>query len=341
MADTLAPSDVLQMGLEYFKIDAHSSKKSKKSLEVDFISFYGASHISLADQWHELKTTKIKEAKVTGNAATAKGFRMFLVAHHFLWAYPANAKILAKQFGINERLAKGEHLWLWIGKIAALKSSKIVWLKRFDKEDSEIIIISVDGTDCPIWEPKHATLPRETKYYSKKKNRAGVKYLVAIAVYEARVVFIDGPFPAGTSEIESFRNKLKAMIRKSKKVVLDGGYHTKDREEANMFLKPQPGYGSKDFRKYKARVRSRHESFNGKLKKYGCLNQTFRHVICENNEKHKLAFEAVCVTCQYEMDNGLPIFDAVHHNVDDDPELGTTRQQSTPSTSSHRKKKKN
>jgi hypothetical protein len=39
--------------------------------------------------------------------------------------------------------------------------------------------------------------------------------------------------------------------------------------------------------------------------------------------------------------NGLPIFDAVHHNVDDDPELGTTRRQSTPSTSSHHKKKKN
>ena len=48
---------------------------------------------------------------------------------------------------------------------------------------------------------------------------------------DAQVVLVDGPFPAGTSEIESFRHKLQGMIRKGKKVVLDGGYHTIDPEE--------------------------------------------------------------------------------------------------------------
>lgn len=128
MAETLAPSDVLRKGLSYLGIDVSNSRKSRSTLEEDFISFYGATSITLANQWHDLKTTRIKEAKVTGNAASAKGFRMFLAAHHFLWAYPKNAKIIANQFGICERLAKGEHLWRWIKKIAALKEKKIVWL---------------------------------------------------------------------------------------------------------------------------------------------------------------------------------------------------------------------
>ena len=41
-----------------------------------------------------------------------------------------------------------------------------------------------------------------------------------------------------------------------------------------------------------------------------CLGGLFRHGVA----KHKAAFEAVCVTLQYAMDLGEPIFDGVHHD---------------------------
>jgi hypothetical protein len=52
--------------------------------------------------------------------------------------------------------------------------------------------------------------------------------------------------------------------------------------------------------------------FNSRLKFYDCLGGLFRHGVA----KHKAAFEAVCVTLQYAMDLGEPIFDVVHHHHD-------------------------
>lgn len=252
---------------------------------------------------------------------------MFLVAHHFLWSYPDNAESLATRFGINEKYARGQHLWLWIKKIAALKSKKIIWPTRFDDDDGEIFIISVDGTDCAIWEPKHSKLPKDSKFFSKKKNRAGLKYLVAISVYDAQCVFIDGPFAAGCNDIEAFRKNLKAKIRTGKKAVVDGGFppNPNSKKELNMLALPRPGYGGKEFRNFKARVRCRHETFNSRLKFYSCLSQLFRHGM----DKHGEAFTAICVTVQYEMDNGAPIFDAVHHDVGADSRSKRTRSRSS------------
>ena len=51
-----------------------------------------------------------------------------------------------------------------------------------------------------------------------------MKYLVAISVYGAQCVFIDGPFEPGRyNDIEAFRKNLKGKIRAGKKVVVDGG----------------------------------------------------------------------------------------------------------------------
>jgi hypothetical protein len=64
--------------------------------------------------------------------------------------------------------------------------------------------------------------------------------------------------------------------------------------------------GNAEVEKLKSRARSRHESFNGRIKNFNVLYETYRHDI---KIKHKLAFEAVVVTVQYQMDNGSPIFD--------------------------------
>jgi hypothetical protein len=306
-------ADVLCIGLAFFNVDVKQSRRQRSSLLREFRKHFGSSCAVLAEQWNTLLYTNIEGAKLSDKEASVTGFRNFLMAHHFLWDYPSNAVILGRRFKVCESYASGPYLWKWIEKIAALKVRKIVWPKRFNDSDAEKFIITVDGTDCAIWEPKHDKLPKDKRFFSKKKNHAAVKYLVALAIFSPHVVFIDGPFPAGEwNDIAAFRHHLKDKIQNGKKVIVDGGFppNAKSDTELDMLVLPRQGYSSKDFAKFKARARARQEQFNSRLKFYDCLGGLFRHGVA----KHKAAFEAVCVTLQYAMDLGEPIFDVVHHD---------------------------
>ena len=61
-----------------------------------------------------------------------------------------------------------------------------------------------------------------------------------------------------------------------------------------------------DVGNFKAHVKCRHETFNGRIKYFCSLSDTYKH----SKEKHKYVFEAIAVTVQYQMDNGSPLFDA-------------------------------
>jgi len=92
-----------------------------------------------------------------------------MIAQHFLWAYPKNYSILAETFkGVGMKQVQGQALWGMIEKISALVLSKVQWDPSFDQLDTEIFIISVDGKDFRIWEPKHP-LRRYDKDYSSHK----------------------------------------------------------------------------------------------------------------------------------------------------------------------------
>ena len=62
---------------------------------------------------------------------------------------------------------------------------------------------------------------------------------------------------------------------------------------------------SRELKHFKSQARSRHESLNSRLTKFGILQQTFHHGM----KCHEIAFEDVAVILQYQMDNGVPIFD--------------------------------
>jgi hypothetical protein len=62
---------------------------------------------------------------------------------------------------------------------------------------------------------------------------------------------------------------------------------------------------SKALGNFKSRGRLRQETFNGRLKFFRSLSDTFRHGF----DKHKLVFEAIVVIIQqYQMDNGSEIY---------------------------------
>lgn len=298
----LSPSDVRQKGLQYCS-GAQYNRCSIETRTKHFRSLYGSSHLDLASLWYDLTQTDIPGARLEQDENTETGFKMFLAANYFLWTYPKNSRLLSTQFSICERHCRGAPLWKWIGKIAAMKESTIKWDPRLDSPGHETFIITVDGTDCRLQEVKHPTLPVDKSYYSHKFRRGAVKYEVALSIFTAKCVWISGPHRGAKHDLTIFREGLKAQIQPGKLVIADRGY-TSSRPDERMLSIPNP-MDSEELNNFKSRARLRQETFNGRLKNFKCLSETF----CQGENKHKLAFEAVCVIVQYQMDNGSKIFD--------------------------------
>lgn len=154
---------------------------------------------------------------------------------------------------------------------------------------------TVDGTHCRFRDPM------DPKFYSHKYGKAAVNYELAISIYDNALIWISGPHPAGKPDIVVFREGgLREKIPLGMKCIADKGY----RGEKQLISTPN-ALDVAEVKELKRRARARHESFNGRLKNFRCLDERFRHDI----EKHKAAFEAVAVICQYQLENGSPLFD--------------------------------
>ena len=89
-------------------------------------------------------------------------------------------------------------------------------------------------------------------------------------------------------------------------VVVDRVYGAKKKSLDHAKLSLPNLCDTKEVANFKARLRCRHESFNGRLKFFRSLSDTFRH----RNSNHVFVFEAVCVMVQYQMEHGSPLFSA-------------------------------
>jgi len=166
----------------------------------------------------------------------------------------------------------------------------------------EYFILSVDGVHCRIHEPR--TTP-SSGWYSKKFNKAGLTYELGVAIYHSKIVWINGPFPAGQNDMKVFRKPdgLMSKIPADCRAIGDEGYRG---EPSKVSTRNQ--FSSDEFKHFTNRVRARHETVNSRLKSFGILNQVFRTKGSSRMETHKSAFEACCVIVQYEIDNGNPMF---------------------------------
>ena len=144
------------------------------------------------------------------------------------------------------------------------------------------------------------------KWFSHKFNGPGLSYELAIAIHSNRLVWINGPFPAATSDITIFRSEanppagLMAHIPANKRAIGDSGYQGEAPEKVSVTQEDD----DQEVKKFKARVKSRHESFNGRLKNFQCLSSTFRH----GTNRHGPVFVACCVCMQFEIENGNGLF---------------------------------
>lgn len=239
------------------------------------------------------------------NEKTESGFKRFMIAHFCLWTYPKNIILIRSRFGICLRFLQGSELWRWPNKIGALKEKVIVWSSDLNSHDTAEIPVSVDGVNYAAWEKKHPTLNKDPTNFDHKHNCCGFKYEIALMIYEPKIVWIKGPIRGGKGDRDIFKEdglKEKLESTPGKMAVADGGYEMGD--EPGFVCIPNTT-DSKELRAFKSRVRCRHETVNGRLGNFAILQHKFRHGM----KCHKVAFEAVAVIIQYQMDNGAPIFD--------------------------------
>ena len=174
---------------------------------------------------------------------------------------------------------------------------QITWLWDSESSNALVFVVSVDGVHCKINEPRKEP---SAKWYSHKHAQAGLVYELGVAVFESKIVWINGPFEASKSDITIFRKGLVNAIPENAKAIGDRGYR-----KGGKKITTRNTLDKENVKTFKRRVRGRHENLNARIKSFKCMAENFRH----GKDKHSVVFEAICVCVQFDMENGHPLWD--------------------------------
>lgn len=159
---------------------------------------------------------------------------------------------------------------------------QISWSTRLGEVvvlNGQRIHASVDGTDCPINEPR----PFNRKWFSHKFHGPGVRYEIALSAESARIVWVNGPFECGSNpDNKIFVGTMKKKLAAREKVIADKGYTDNRCVSSTNIVGKDRGLHM--------RIRARHEVVNERIKNFNVLRHTFRH----NVNLHVHCFHAVC-----------------------------------------------
>ena len=181
-----------------------------------------------------------------------------------------------------------------------LLSSQIDFESRKDGDILNDCLMSVDGTDYRI--PQKGAARRGNAFASHKYNgKSALRYELGVCILTGHLVWIEGPFPAGKyNDITIFKNGLAHFLDPYERVEADNGY----RGYVDKVKCPKNAANPPENLAMQARVRSRHETLNGRLKNWGILQQVFRHDIA----LHGRVLRACAVITQLMLENGEPLF---------------------------------
>ena len=229
----LKPDGVMKLALGFFNID--SCTMSEATATRTFVKLLGSYPIDIAQIWYDLMDRIPKAEK------TLKGFKYFIATHHFLWAYPKNATLFATTVPICERNLTGNNIHVWVERIASLKDKKIVWpSKHFNDSAKEKIILNVDGTNFRQQEKKHHQYNQDSKEWLFKFKRCACKFEIGLMIHESKVVWLNGPWRGGKSDLTIFEESLVHKIPEGKYIIADSGYSSKKKWMKDKVLLPQP-----------------------------------------------------------------------------------------------------
>jgi DDE superfamily endonuclease len=259
-----------------------------------FRSFYGIGPKACKNVFEEIKEKRlVKNPKIDH----------FLVALSWMKQYPTESNH-AGHWRLTENTSRNI-CWKYAEAFQELKEHKIKWTCHDpDNLPDEVFIASVDGVHCMISEIRSNP---DKKWFSHKHKTAGVVYELAIAVFNGSLIWINGPFPAGQSDLAVFRKPggLKSKIPDGKRVIADQGY------KAENILSTRNPMDTPEVKELKRRAKARHEVFNGLLKNFQILSTRFRTTHGgeqERLDRHKRVFEGCCVLVMYEIEDDHPLF---------------------------------
>lgn len=167
-------------------------------------------------------------------------------------------------------------------------------------DNNRNVPISVDGTHFRIHEPKQYP---SAQWYSHKFKGPGLSYEIALSIHESQIAWSNGPFPAGVSDIEVFRQPnglMDKLADEGKYAIADGGY-----EGEQDFVLTRNPLDDESVKEVKKRAKARQETVNARLKGFEIMNGTYRHDIF----KHRIVFNACLVLVQFDLENGHPLWE--------------------------------
>lgn len=288
----------MEMGLGNF-FEASQLKVAIKTNIERFVAHFGCLPVNCAMIWEDLQRTKTTRARVKRRKAIPMHFLMML---HHLKVYPTELQAEG-QWSLTRKTYR-KWVKFFLKKLRRLKAEKIVWPD--DWAEDEVWVVTVDGTHCWINEPKHPEFSQDRKFYSHKFNKAGILYELASDIATSRLVWMNGPFRAGTNDVKIFR-KHGLMVKLAsigKKAIGDKGYSGKEYKHVMSIFNAHDDYCVK---KFKSRALKRQETFNGMTKRFGALDGRFRH----GPKQFQYYFESICIICQYQIENSSPLYDVL------------------------------
>jgi len=289
--------ETLKEGLLLCGIDKKRQEKvNKERNESRFRSNYGVSSLAISkviDDLHDEKCVKKFD------------MRYFFLTLNWLKAYRTYPEMEGPWKLSPETIAAKTKEYATA--IQSLKGRKIKWFETDEIED-HTFIMTVDGVHCSVQEVRKDP---GSKWYSHKSHGAGLSYELGVAIRSNRLVWINGPFPASRHDLTIFRfgdgdknnpgRNLKSKIPFGKRVVADSAYSGED----NCTISVTRNDDSAEVKEFKARAKSRHETFNSRIKAFSILETAFRHGI----HFHQTAMESVCVLVQYDLESGHELFE--------------------------------
>lgn len=292
----MTTDEVLERALSFIGYNVTRQSRAKRKTKIRrFKSHFGSHPTVYAELWEELQTTDIENARLL--SGDDKHFKMFMMTLFYLKTYPLE-DVLASRFDLHEQTCR-KWIQFFVDKTATLLSKKVVWPDNWDTT----FIITVDCVNFGINEPRHPTLHKDKELFDRKGGKggkSGLRYKVALHLWENKIVWFNGPFPPNKgTDAEIYKEKgLLAKMPAGKKAIADKIYIGCDKIALHNLL------DTDDVQQFKGRARARQESINARLKSFGCLKQRF----CHGKERHQSFAHAVCVICVGQMENGSPLF---------------------------------
>lgn len=136
---------------------------------------------------------------------------------------------------------------------------------------------SLDGIHYAITKPR----PFSTSFSSHKRGKKpALAYKIVLSIHKNKIKWLNGGFPAGTSDSTIFQNEglmdaLRAKRQQTGRdiqLIADDGYFVNALLDC---LSLRNEFDPREVAYYKDRALSRHESLNGKTKNYRCLTASF------------------------------------------------------------------